>query len=169
MTRQAIDTKLSWLWDSAVSKCKQGGRGHNRLEHSQHDMKWLCIHYSDVIMNAMASQITGVWIMYSIVFSCVDQRKHQSSASLAIVRGIHRWPVNYPHKGPVTRKTIPFDDVTMWLGFITYATKGQSSNGLRAKTERWIELGQQPGSIIVTTNQIIDFRVAQLYMRNTVI
>ena len=40
-----------------------------------------------------------------------DQRKHQSSASLAFVWGIHRWPVNFPHKGPVTRKMFPFDDV----------------------------------------------------------
>ena len=39
------------------------------------------------------------------------QRKHQSSASLAFVRGIHRWPVDSPHKGPVTRKMFPFDDV----------------------------------------------------------
>ena len=42
-----------------------------------------------------------------------DQRKHQSSASLAFVRGIHRWPVNSPHKWPVTRKMFPFDDVVM--------------------------------------------------------
>ena len=38
-------------------------------------------------------------------------KKRQSSASLAFVRGIHRWPVNSPHKGPVTRKMFPFDDV----------------------------------------------------------
>ena len=42
-----------------------------------------------------------------------DQRKHQSSWSLAFVWGIHRWPVNSPHKGPVTRKVFPFDDVIM--------------------------------------------------------
>ena len=41
------------------------------------------------------------------------QRKHQSSASLAFVRGIHRRPVNSPHKWPVTRKMFPFDDVIM--------------------------------------------------------
>ena len=40
-------------------------------------------------------------------------RKYQSSASLAFVRGIHRWPVNSPHKWPVTRKMFPFDDVIM--------------------------------------------------------
>ena len=71
-------------------------------------------HYDDVIMTTMASQITSLTIVYSTVYSGADQRKHQSSASLAIVRGIHRWPVNSPHKWPVTRKMFPFDDVIMW-------------------------------------------------------
>ena len=62
--------------------------------------------YSDVIISAMASQITCVSIVYSAVCSDADQRKHQSSASLAFVRGIHRWPVNSPHKGLKTRKKI---------------------------------------------------------------
>ena len=62
-------------------------------------------------MSAMASQITSLTIVYSTVYSGVDQRKHQSPASLAFVRGIHWWPVNSPHKGPVTRKILPFDDV----------------------------------------------------------
>ena len=70
-------------------------------------------HYSDVIMGAMASKITSVSIVYSTVCSGADQRKHQSSASLAFVRGIHRWPVNSPHKGPVKRKMFPLDDVIM--------------------------------------------------------
>ena len=55
-------------------------------------------------MSSMASQITTLTIVYSTVYSGADQRKHQSSASLAFVRGIHRWPVNSPHKGPVTWK-----------------------------------------------------------------
>ena len=70
-------------------------------------------HYDDVVMDAMAFQITSLTIVYSIVYSGTDQRKHQSSASLAFVRGIHRGPVNSPHKGPVTRKMFPFDDVIM--------------------------------------------------------
>ena len=70
-------------------------------------------HYNDVIMSTIASQITSLTIVYSTVYSGADQRKHQSSASLAFVRGIHRWPVNSPHKGPVTRKMFPFDDVIM--------------------------------------------------------
>ena len=70
-------------------------------------------HCNDVIMSTMASQTTSVPIVYSTVCSGVDQRKHQSSASLAFVRGIHRWSVNYPHKGPVSRKMLPFDDVIL--------------------------------------------------------
>ena len=69
------------------------------------------LHYSDVIMAALAPQITGVSIVHSTICAGTDQRKHQSSASLAFMRGIHRWPVNSPHKGPVTRKMFPFDDV----------------------------------------------------------
>ena len=68
-------------------------------------------HYSDVIMGSMASEITSFIIVYSTVYSGADHRKCQSFASLTFVRGIHRSPVNSPHKGPVTRKTFPFDDV----------------------------------------------------------
>ena len=64
-------------------------------------------------MSLMASQITSLTIVYSTVYSGVNQRKHQSSASLAFMRGIHRGPVNSPHKWPVTRKMFPFDDVIM--------------------------------------------------------
>ena len=70
-------------------------------------------HYMDVIMGAMASQITSLTIVYWPVYPGADERKHQSSASLACLRGIHRWPVNSPHKGPVTREIFPFDDVIM--------------------------------------------------------
>ena len=55
-----------------------------------------CAHYGDVIMGAIASQITSLTIVYSTIHSDADQRKHQSSASLAFVRGIHRGPVNSP-------------------------------------------------------------------------
>ena len=74
-------------------------------------------HYSDVIMGTIESQITSLTIVYSIVYSDADQRKHQSSASLAFVRGIHWGPVNSPHKRPVMRKMFPFDDVIMENGF----------------------------------------------------
>ena len=61
-------------------------------------------------MNATAAQITSLTIVYSTV-SGADQTKHQRSASLAFVRGIHRSPVNSPHKGPVTREMFPFDNL----------------------------------------------------------
>ena len=70
-------------------------------------------HYDDVIMSEIASQITSLTIVYSIAHSGADQSKHQSSASLAFVWEIHRGPVNFPHKWPVTRKMFPFDDVIM--------------------------------------------------------
>ena len=70
-------------------------------------------HHNDVIMSSMMSQITSRTIVYSIVYSGADQRKHQSSASLAFVRGNHRWPVISPHKRPATWKKFPFDDVIM--------------------------------------------------------
>ena len=66
-------------------------------------------------MGAIESQISSLTIVYSTVYSDADQRKHQSSASLAFVRGIHRRPVNSPHKWQVTRKMCPFDDVIMAL------------------------------------------------------
>ena len=60
------------------------------------------VHCNDVMLSAMASQITDAWRVYLIVPSGTDQRKHQSSVS----RGIHRWSVNSPHKGPITRKNV---------------------------------------------------------------
>ena len=76
---------------------------------------YICLrfHYNDVIKGAMASQITSLTIVCSNVCSGADQRKYQSSASLAFVWGIHQWPVNFPNKWPVTRKMFPFDDVIM--------------------------------------------------------
>ena len=68
--------------------------------HGRHNEQW-------------ASQITSLTIVYSTVYSGPDQTKHQSSASLAFVRGIHRGPVNSPHKWPVTWKMFSFDDVIM--------------------------------------------------------
>ena len=71
-----------------------------------------CLHYVDVIMTTVASQITSLAVVYSIATSGADERNHQSSASLAFVpphKG--QWPVNCPHKWSVPRKTFPFDDV----------------------------------------------------------
>ena len=67
-------------------------------------------------MGAMTSQITSFTIVYSTAFYfflSADQGKHQSSVSLAFVRRFHQWPMDFPHKQPVTRKMFPFDDVNM--------------------------------------------------------
>ena len=64
-------------------------------------------------MSAMASQMTGVSVVYPTVCLGADQRKQQSSAWRAFVKGIHRWPVDSPHKGPVKREMFLFDYVMM--------------------------------------------------------
>ena len=94
--------------------------------HSLCNMIWLTwcpidgtFHYNDVIMSAIASQITSLTNVYSTVYSDTDQRKPQSSASLTFVWGIHRGPVNSPHKWSVTQKMFPFDDVIMWYALLT--------------------------------------------------
>ena len=82
--------------------------------HKVQRSKSLQKHYR-VIVSAMASQITSVSIVCSTVCSGTDQRKHQSSTSLAFVRGIHWWPLDSLHKGPITWKKFPFDDIIMKL------------------------------------------------------
>ena len=81
------------------------------------------LHYSDVI-NA-------------------DQRKHQSSASLAFVRGIHRWPVNSRHKWPVTRKMFPFDDVIIFTIF-----SGASTSQLCTVLVGYVSPASNPGDVM---------------------
>ena len=105
------------IWhNGAISQCSR------EMEKSAsypwvHLLTMIPFHYNDVIMRAMASQITSLTIVCSTVYSDADQRKNPSSASLVFVRGFHRWPVNSPNKEPVTRKMFPFDDVIMlaWL------------------------------------------------------
>ena len=86
-------------------------QGTTRATDYPRDTHTLPHHYNDVIMGAMASQITTLTIVCSTVYSGADERKHQSSTSLAFVLGIHRWPMNSPLKWPVTRKMFPFNDV----------------------------------------------------------
>ena len=74
-------TKIS-IW------CVMGKRDFTRFEFKM--SFWGISHYNDVIMTTMASQITSLTVVYSTVYSDADQRKHQSSASLALVWGIHR-------------------------------------------------------------------------------
>ena len=81
-------------------------------------------------MGAISFQITSLMIVYSAVYSDADQSKHQSSASLAFVQGIHREPVNSPHKWPVTRKMFPFDDVIMSMGELALAKQQRAQQNI---------------------------------------
>ena len=98
----------SYLTLQAVQPCGLCSRSYQT--HAPTDS-----HYCGVIMSTIASQITSLTIVYSTVYSGTGQRKYQSSASLAFVRGIHRGPVNSPHKRPVTWKMSPFDDLNLNL------------------------------------------------------
>ena len=91
-------------------------------------------------MGEMASEITSLTIVYSTVYSDTAQSKHQSSASLAFVWGIHRGPVNSPHKWPVKRKMFPFDDVIMseiGIGVIEHNTRPRHDADINAAKWAW--------------------------------
>ena len=111
-------------------------------------------------MTTMASRITRVSIVYSTVCLGADQRKHQSSASLIFVRGIHRWPVV-----PLTLKIFPFDYVIMSLPLHHYREgwgKVPLITGfVRGTTRhRWIPLtkGQSCGDLMFVWKSCCTFR-----------
>ena len=72
-------------------------------------------HYRDVIMGAIVSQITSLTIFYSTIYSGADQRKKSKLRVTGLCAGNSPVAVNSPHKGPVTRKMFPFDDVVMTI------------------------------------------------------
>ena len=103
-----------WRIGTLMIRLRSGDSANRGNSHHHSLMRFVPIlHFSDVIMGAKASQITSLTTVYPTVYSGADQRKHQSSVSLAFVQGIHRSPVNSPHKRPVTWKMFPFDDVIM--------------------------------------------------------
>ena len=80
------------------------------------------LHYNDVIMAAIASQITSLTIVFSTVYSDADQRKHQSSASLAFVQGIPGKTGEFP-----TQMASKGENVSIWwrhhvVGHTTFLT-----------------------------------------------
>ena len=85
----------------------------DRMLHPHCDFE-LWPHPWPTLMSTMVSQITSLAIVYSTVYSGPDQRKHQSSVSLAFAKGTHRWSVNFTPKGPVMQKMLPFDNIFMW-------------------------------------------------------
>ena len=88
-------------------------------------------------MCTMASKIIDVSIVYSTVCSGADQRKHQSSASLAFVKGIPWWPVNSPHKGPVTRKMFPLYDVIMKFCHVTQLDQARRQYNTKIRVDHF--------------------------------
>ena len=110
---KAEKVAILFLWGKSIANSQQVGKHLHSIMTSP---AIIGVHYGDVIMGTIASQITSLTIVYSTVYSDADQRKHQSPASLSFVWGIHRGPVNSQHKWPVTRKMFPFDDVIMgWI------------------------------------------------------
>ena len=93
-----------------------------------------------------------------------DQRKHQSSASLAFVPGIHRWPVNSPHKEPVTRKMFPFPDVIM-----TYTVETELANTNGKVSDTLSNLRQRPFCIrvLVFRSQLMENLRTIIWMVDT--
>ena len=101
-------------WDEAMRRCRVPGRKsdiastHGPYEHGK-SLHW---HHNERDGVSYHRCLDGLLNPFC---SGVDQRKHQNSALLAFVRRIHRWSVNSPHKGPVTRKMFPFDDIIMYI------------------------------------------------------
>ena len=88
------------------------------------------------------------FIDYSTICSGADQRKHQSSPSLAFVRGIHRWPVNSLHKVPVTWKIVPFDDVIMQIWYTVHL-----KNYIHHSPYVWLETESRFNKYVVLPKQ----------------
>ena len=132
------------------------------------DTSKLGSHYGDVLMSTMAYQITSLSIVYSTVYSGADQRKRQSSASLTFVWGIQRWPVNSPHKWPVTRKKFPFDDVIIILYPSLLTLENDSSYGLRIMGHWWhgVTAALKPHDVCIvgTSTMLIQKTLLQIDM-----
>ena len=97
---------MTYIWRrglAAEMRVAEMGHGSSCLLQGQYQF------HNDVIMSAMTSLITGVSVVYSTVCSEADESKHQSSASLADVRGIRRLPVNSP-----PQRACNVENVSIW-------------------------------------------------------
>ena len=141
---------IKWTPETLGSFCQ------NNLPYFQNGvLTWKRVphHYDDVTMSLMASQITSLTIVYSTVYSGADQRKLQSSASLAFVWGIHRGPVNSPHKRPITRILFPFDDVIMIIiGWCEFTCEDKPPT----PGPRWLPLRKAELCCFVGLNELLN-------------
>ena len=114
------------LW-TPVTKCQRCGERFHGITLYQDYLR----HYSNVRMSVMPSQITGVSMVYWAVYSGADKKKHQSFASLAFVRGIHRWPVNFPHK-----RASNAENVSIWWRHHVSFQQGTGRDGRHLRPVR---------------------------------
>ena len=125
---------LLWPYGTLINNAIECGQGRfcmgylfqisSQLECARIYAVMLVLHYNDVITSAMASQSTCLTIVYWTIYSGTDQRRHQSSASLAFVRGIHRWPVKFP-----SQRASNAENVSIWwrhhdFGAMPYCNTG---------------------------------------------
>ena len=110
------------------------------------------------------------WLFTQLFIQGADQRKHQSSASLAFVRRIYRWAMNSLHKGPVTWKIFPFDDVIMNWPLPVMVRQQDNTGGLKSLREVSGRLGAFQGHTYITgsnpgdsVHSAIDLRVSNWF------
>ena len=134
ITENSSSLRLRMSWNITLT-------GHQQAQ--RRSSSCICFHNSEVIMSAMAFQITGVSIICSTVCSGAYQRKSQSPALLVFVRGMHRWLVDSPHKGSVTRNTVLLSSASLgcfwprsfsrWVA-LTLISWGKDEN---VRIQRW--------------------------------
>ena len=127
------DINGKYCGNSSVS-CSQLNQVYTRLPYEEYANP--LIHYNGVIMNVMAPQIISITIVYSIVYLSADQRKHQISALLAFVRGIHRdrW---FPR-----RSASNAENASTWWRHCDNYSKRQNSSGM-----------EMPACVVTYSNQ----------------
>ena len=130
-----------------------GSAGNLSYNHKTKHNNAMQIHRYDVIMSAMASQITSHTIVYSTIHSGADQRRTSKLRVTGLLLGIHRWPMNSLRKGPVTCKLFPYDDVIMLMDILLQLSKcwdmlkgGQ--NEITEESEFWWKTHQWHGPLI---------------------
>ena len=96
------------------------------------------LHYSDVTTSLMASQNTSNSTVHSTICLSQHKKKHQRVRYWPFVMGIHRWPVDSPHKGPVMWKVFPLCDIIMCDGLSSVRPMSSCTNGISESANAFI-------------------------------